>query len=290
VAVLFVVFLAALLAAAAAVADVGSWYRADRALQSSVDAAALAAAQALPRDVGEAQALAEEYAAKNGGGLESVSVSSVRVANDTVRVQGAAPAAGHFSRVFGIDSITVRATATARAFTIGEARWVSPFGVDEQHPMLQCQPEPCFGQPATLELDRVGPGAFRLLNIDGSHGGTSPVIVGDWIRNGYGGYMPLGWYYSDPGARFNSIQIRSALEARVGEEALFPVYRATRGQGANFEYEVVAWVGFRMTSFTIQGSQNSRLNGYFTSIVGEGIASESAEGTPYGAHTISLVG
>jgi hypothetical protein len=285
-----VLFLTALLAAAAAVIDVGSWYRADRALQSTVDAAALAAAQALPRDVAEAHALAEEYAAKNGGGLESVSISSNTIANDTVEVQGAAPAPGHFSRVFGIDSVTVRATAVARAFTMGEARWASPFGVDEQHPMLQCQPSPCFGQATTLELEKVGPGAFRLLNIDGSYGGTSPVIVGDWIRHGYEGYMPLGWYYSDPGTRFNAIQIRSALEARVGQEALFPVYRATRGQGANFEYEVVAWVGFRMTSFTIQGAQNSRLHGHFTSIIWEGIGSEAAEETPYGAHTISLVG
>ncbi|MGH3058317.1 MAG: pilus assembly protein TadG-related protein, partial [Gaiellaceae bacterium] len=48
--VLFLVFLVVLLGMAAAVIDVGSWYRADRALQSTVDAAALAAAQELPYD------------------------------------------------------------------------------------------------------------------------------------------------------------------------------------------------------------------------------------------------
>ena len=47
--VLSVVFLAALLGAAAMVVDVGSWYREQRDTQSEADAAALASAQALAR-------------------------------------------------------------------------------------------------------------------------------------------------------------------------------------------------------------------------------------------------
>jgi Flp pilus assembly protein TadG len=43
--VLLLTFLVVLLGIAAAAIDVGSWYRADRALQSSVDAVALAAAR-----------------------------------------------------------------------------------------------------------------------------------------------------------------------------------------------------------------------------------------------------
>ena len=46
--VITILFLAVLLAMAAAVLDIGSWYRADRSLQATVDAAALAGAQALP--------------------------------------------------------------------------------------------------------------------------------------------------------------------------------------------------------------------------------------------------
>ena len=46
--VLTVVFLVVLLGMAALVLDVGSWYRAKRAAQSTADAAALAGAQALP--------------------------------------------------------------------------------------------------------------------------------------------------------------------------------------------------------------------------------------------------
>lgn len=86
--VLLLTFLVVLLGIAAAAIDVGSWYRADRALQSSVDAAALAAAQALPDDPGGATALAAEYGGKNGGGLDTVTVTTAVVGNDTVVVTG----------------------------------------------------------------------------------------------------------------------------------------------------------------------------------------------------------
>jgi hypothetical protein len=246
--ILLLAFLVVLLGVAAAAIDVGSWYRADRALQSSVDAAALAAAQALPDDPGGANALAAEYAAKNGGGLESVSVSSAVVDDDTVVVTGKRTAPGFFSKVLGVDSVEVHARAAARAGTLEEARWAAPFGVDEQHPMLQCEPTPCFEQQTALDLDKIGPGAFRIINIDGSHGGTGPPILADWIVRG-----------------------------------------DTRGSGAGFEYEIVGWAGHVITSYEIQGSKNNKLNGYFKSVVWEGIGSQSSGGPSFGARAVSLV-
>ena len=56
VAVLSVVFLTVLLGMSALVLDVGTWFRADRAAQATADAAALAAAQALPDDPSKAPA------------------------------------------------------------------------------------------------------------------------------------------------------------------------------------------------------------------------------------------
>jgi len=287
--VLLLAFLVVLLGVAAAAIDVGSWYRADRALQSSVDAAALAAAQALPDDPGGANALAAEYAGKNGGGLESVSVSTAVVDDDTVVVTGKRSAPGFFSKVLGVDSVDVHARAAARAGTLEEARWAAPFGVDELHPMLQCEPTPCFEQQTALDLDKIGPGAFRIINIDGSHGGTGPSILGDWILRGYEGYMPLGWYYSDPGAKFNSSHVKNALDARLGSEMLFPIYRDTRGNGAGFEYEIVGWAGYVITSYEVQGSKNNKLNGYFKSVVWEGIGSQSSGAPSFGARAVSLV-
>ena len=110
---------------------------------------------------------------------------------------------------------------------------------------------------------RSGPGAFRLINIDGSHGGTGGRTLEDWILHGYDGYMPLDWYFSDPGAKFNSSQFKGALDVRIGDELLFPVYDRRTGSGPNFEYDVIGWVGFVITSYRSSGSK-ARLNGYFT--------------------------
>jgi Flp pilus assembly protein TadG len=287
--VLVVVFMVVLLAASAAVLDVGSWYRADRDLQATVDAATLAGAQALPDDGGEATALANEYAGKNGGGVDSIDISATTIANETIEVVGSRPAPGFFSKIIGIDSVTVNATAKARAGVLSNARWAAPITVDEQHPYIQQQR---WGEETTLSLDTVGPGAYHLLNVDGSHGGTNPGTLGDWIRNGYDGYMPLDWYYSDPGAKYNTNpNFKSALEEAAAEqrELLFPVYRSVQAQGAGFEYEIVGWVGFVITDFKIQGSKNNTISGYFTQVVWEGIASEDGSAPDFGARSVSLI-
>jgi secretion/DNA translocation related TadE-like protein len=114
--VLTAVFLVVLMAMCALVLDVGSWYRADRATQSTADAAATAGAQALPYNVSNASPLAVQYADKNGGGLSpsDVTISNGLGPNDTIKVTIHKPVNGIFSRLFGISSITVGSTASAR--------------------------------------------------------------------------------------------------------------------------------------------------------------------------------
>jgi len=73
--VLMVIFLISLLGMTALVLDVGSWYRAKRQLQSTADAAALAGAQALPDNPGNAPGLANQYAADNASDLATNDVS-----------------------------------------------------------------------------------------------------------------------------------------------------------------------------------------------------------------------
>lgn len=286
--VMLVVCLVVLLGMAALVLDVGSWFQAQRQTQSAADAAALAAAQALPGNVAAANAFAGQYLAKNGGGTAKVTVSTKDLPNDTVSVALTRQTPGFFARVLGVDAVDVNAKATARTGPAGTVRHGAPFGVDVAHPMLQCTPEPCFGRETELELDKVGPGAFRLLNIDGSRGGTGPPTLAEWIARGFAGDMPRGWYFSDPGAKFNSSHVRNALNARLGDELLFPVYRSTRGGGANFEYEVIGWVGFRLTDYDIQGSKLSELEGSFTRVIWGGI--QGGPGTSnFGANVIHLV-
>jgi hypothetical protein len=286
-----VLFLGVMLALGAAVLDVGAWYRADRKLQATADASALAGAQGLPDSQSEAVSLALSYSDKNDGGVASNGISFETSVNpgDTIKVHAQKPMPGFFSKVFGIASVNVGADAKARTGVMNSAKWAGPVAVDEQHEKLQCRPRPCFNEPTTLDFDKVGPGAFRLINIDGSHGGTGPSDIGDWLRTGLDAYMPLGWYYSDPGIKPNSSHVSSALDFRDEDELLFPVYRQTRAQGAGFEYEVIGWVGFHVTDYQIQGSKNSRIYGWFTTIIWEGIQSEKGGEPDFGARAVTLL-
>jgi Flp pilus assembly protein TadG len=293
--VLTLVFLTVLLGMAALVLDVGSWYRADRGAQATADAAALAGAQALPSDTSGAGTLAVQYAGKNGGGLSQagISVSSGLMANDSITVHLERPANGVFTKLFGIRTITVGAKATARAGLMAQARYVAPIVVRVTHPKLKGTTScPCFGTGnlTTLPLGKTGaPGAFDLLNLDQSHGGTGPSDLAAWILKGYDGYLPVGGYFSDPGAKWNSSQIQNALQSRLGTELLFPVYDTLTGSGANATYHVIGWVGFHLTGFDARGSSGS-ITGYFTEVVWSGIQSISPSGQPnLGARTVSLI-
>jgi Flp pilus assembly protein TadG len=291
--VLTLVFLVVLLGMAALVLDVGSWYRADRATQSAADAAALAGAQALPSSPATAGALASQYSTKNGGGTSGVTVSSGLMANDTIKVSLSRQATGVFTTLFGVRNVTVGSKATARAGLMSEAKYVAPIGVNLAHPKLKGTPGcPCFGTGnlTTLPLGKTGvPGGFDVINVDSSRGGTGPSTLSDWILKGLDAYMPLGEYYSDAGAKWNSSQIGNALDKRIGTELLFPVYDIVVGNGANAQYHVVGWVGFHLTAHEEHGSDGS-LTGWFTEVVWTGIQATTSSGKPnLGARTIQLI-
>ena len=291
--VLTLVFLTVLAGSAALVLDVGSWYRADRKLQANADAAALAGAQALPASPAEAKAAALAYADTNDGGVttDGVSFRTKIVPNDTIVVDAERSAPGFFAKLFGRNSVQVKAHAAARTGTMSRAKWAAPVAVDYRHPMLQCG-QRCWnsGNPTTLDFDKVGPGAFRLINIDSSHGGTGSGDIGEWIENGLNAWMDKDrWYYADPGIKPNSSHISNALDIRDETELLFPVYNAVRAQGAGFEYYVIGWTVFHVTGYEIQGVKNARLYGWFQDMIWEGIQSETAGGTSFGARAVQLV-
>jgi hypothetical protein len=122
--VIFVVFIVVLLGFCALVLDVGHAYLAQRRLQSSTDAAALAGAQALPSP-GNALTLANQYG--NGGANTPEGVDNVQM-NVTTKCLASAPGctpanaivvqetgsvATIFGKLFGIDTLNVHASATA---------------------------------------------------------------------------------------------------------------------------------------------------------------------------------
>jgi len=295
--VITVVFLVVLLGMAALVLDIGSWYRADRATQSTADAAALAGAQALPYDTTNARALAQQYSNKNGGGVTGGDVtitSSPYSANDTIKVQVHRTASGVFTTLFGVNQVGVGSKATARASLMQSAQYVAPIGVNLKHPDLKGTTAcPCFGpgNVTTLPLGKNGaPGSFDLINIDGSKGGTGGQILADWILHGYSGYLPIGSYLSDTGAKWNDSLVQNALEQRMHTTLLFPVYDTLSGSGANAVYHVVGWVGFYLMGHDAHGSTGS-LTGYFTQVTWDGIESTATDGSnpDLGARTVKLI-
>ncbi len=297
--VVTVVFLASLIGAVALTVDVGSWFREHRQAQSTADAAALAGAQSLPQDPAQAYSLAQTYGDKNGANIEAVGGITFQSAwgpNDTVTVKVRRTAPGFFSKLFGIDSATVHATAAARAGLPNEARWAAPIVVNKLHPYLTgagCgQNSPCFKQETVLPLGKTGaPGAFALANLDNNVSGTiGASTLADWIVRGFDGYLPLGDYLSDPGAKWDNSTIQGALQKRFGTELLFPVYDTLLGTGSNAEYHVIGWVGFHVESVNASGTSGS-ITGYFTRVIWDGIQSNKNPNQPdFGVRTIGLVG
>jgi Putative Flp pilus-assembly TadE/G-like len=295
--VLIAVFLTVFVAMLAAVLDVGSWFRADRALQSTVDAAALAGAQGLPDDPGHAHGLAISYANKNGGGVggTDVEISTTYIPNDTIKVVGTKNAPGVFTKLFKIDSVDVRAGAKARAGTLGAAKYVAPIVVNWKHPKLACTPPPCTGQPTELEYEHLkngvtpsgGAGSFGFINLSGDSGVGSSTL-GDWIQDGYQEEMPLGTYNTSTGNPFSSSNVKNTLSDRIGSEILFPVYKTLSGTGSNAEYEIIGWVGFHLTGIDVAGNKE-KLYGWFTKVIWQGLPSTNPNQQAFGAYAVELI-
>jgi Flp pilus assembly protein TadG len=293
--VLMAVVLTVLLGAAGLVLDVGSWYRADRATQATADAAALAGAQKLIDGTPDARALAEEYADKNGGGDITISFGHKVIDNDLITVTVARTEPAFFTKLFGIDTVRVNSKATARAGVPSRARYVAPITVNEQHPMLQCD---CFDDPTQVTLINLhssgggdAAGAFGLLNLDSQQdgGNIGSDTLANWIRDGYQDDLPLGTYDSAPSANFNSGNIKDALDERIGTELLFPVYREPIvGSGSGATYNIIGWVGFVPTSYSLGGSSGT-IRGYFTQVIWQGLADDTGSVPDFGVRVIQLV-
>lgn len=297
--VLTVLFMTALVGMAALVIDLGSWFRAQRELQATADAAALAGAQELPTSTGNANSFAVAYANDNTDGLEAINVtfSTKLETDDTIKVHVTKPAPGFFSKVFGVNSVDLGASATARTGGMQAAKYVAPIVVKDTHPNLNTCGGPCLGPgyETTIPLGDTGaPGAFSLLNLIQDENGTAGASeLAAWIKNGYDEYLPIGGYHSAPGVKFSSNGIQEALAERMNSEnpvMLFPIYDTLTGEGANAEYHIIGWAAFHILGFESHGNEGS-ISGYFTETIWEGLQTTTAGGggPSFGARTVQLV-
>jgi hypothetical protein len=98
----------------------------------------------------------------------------------------------------------------------------------------------------------------------------------------------LGEYTSVPSAKFNDSHVKGALDFRMNDVLLFPIYKTITGSGSTAVYDVVGWVAFKVTGFHASGS-TGKVFGSFTKVIWEGISSESGGGLNYGVRAIQLV-
>jgi hypothetical protein len=256
----------------------------------------------LPDDATGARNLALSYANQNGGDVAAsdISVSSTYGANDTITVAAQRTDPGIFSSVLGTGIVNANLTASARALTglPQSVLHVAPMVVHCNHPLIRnCNNNgnmPIFGVPTTLNYDPMGaPGAFGMLNLSKGGGTPGSSEEADWILNGYSAYLDVNKdYRSDPGAKFSSNEVQSALDSRISSDPvlLFPVFETLNGQGQNAEYYIIGWIGFHLTAYVMQGN-NAVLTGYFTTYIAQGVlASGSALGsTNFGVKSIQLI-
>jgi Flp pilus assembly protein TadG len=287
-------------AMAALVLDVGHWFRDKRRLQGTADAAALAGAQQLPESPSGAKSLAQTYANKNGGDVAgaNIVVSSTYGANDTIAVKGQRSDPGIFSRVLGFTSATISAKAKVRVGNPISVMHVAPMVVRCNHPLIQnCNNNgnlPQYNVSTTLDYDPMGaPGAFGMLNLNKGGGTPGSSEEADWILKGYDAWLDVNKdYNSDPGAKFSSNQVQSALDDRMRNDPvlLFPVYERLTGTGQNAKYFIIGWVGFHLTSYVVHGN-NATLTGYFTTYIARGILASGGPGnaTNFGVKSIQLI-
>jgi hypothetical protein len=101
--------------------------------------------------------------------------------------------------------------------------------------------------------------------------------------------MPLGIYRSVPSANFNSSHMDAALDARMGTEVLFPIYREPiLGGGSNARFDIIGWVGFLITGYNNHGA-NGRIDGEFTRVIWDGILTNSGGSADFGVRSVSLI-
>jgi Putative Flp pilus-assembly TadE/G-like len=274
---------------AALVVDGGSWYQADRRLQTAADAAALAGAQHLPTEQTQARTVALDYAQKNYAGIPEPAVDFPDVG--TINVSATAQAPGIFARIFDIDEVTVRAEAQARVFAPAELKDVAPIAVHSSLACIVTEPT-CFGQPKTLTLTEdfefdPTKSKFGLLDLD-RDGSAGAGDMKDWLENGYSDFLPIDEDYPPANGEKNGIKQQLEDAADAQRVLLFPVYDTAN---ASTGYHIIGWAAFVIDDVVKWTGKLHELTGHFVTF----IATDLAAGNPitdldkdFGVHVITL--
>jgi Flp pilus assembly protein TadG len=291
-AIVFVAFiLTALVGMAALVIDVGSWYQADRRLQTAADAAALAGVQELPLDPSDAKTIAEQYAQTNYAGIPTPTVTFPDPY--TIDVVAEADTPGIFAPVVdsAFDVVTVHAEAQATVQAPLEMKDVAPIAVYKDMACIVSDPS-CFGQPVTLTFDEDAEfdptkSKFGLLDLD-RDGTIGAGDMKDWLENGYPDSLPVDTDY--PPANGEKNGIKQELEDAADDERvlLFPVYDSA---SASTGYHVIGWAAFVIDEVVKWTGHEHEMTGHFVTFIATDLAGGGTNPDPdldFGVHVITL--
>jgi Flp pilus assembly protein TadG len=288
------VIMVALVGMAALVIDVGSWFHAQRKLQTAADAAALAGVQELPFSQTNARTVALQYAQNNYGGIPAPAVTFPD--SGTIDVTATADTPGIFAPVlnsaFGI--VTVHAAAQARVLAPSQLKSVAPIAVRRDVACVISNPS-CFGPlaPKTLDFDDGASTSskYGLLNLKRSGTASTAEMVSWTSPTGYPGFLPVNVNYPDANGSKNGIKNELDNAVSSGRVLLFPVFDTASAAG----FHVIGWAAFVITQVVSwngsDGPGRHRLRGYFTTF----IATDLAAGNPitdpnndFGVHVVTL--
>ena len=228
-------------------------------------------------------------------------ISTTASPNDTITVKARRTDGGVFSGVLGITSANIDAEAAARTDVPASVRYVAPMVVSCDHDFIKnCNNNGRFPDLYTetdLNFSKMGaPGAFGMLNLDKNNGTPGTSDEAEWIRHGNSGTFDVNKEYrSDPGAKFSSSDIQSALDLRIsnGIPLLFPVFEKDKslldGGGQVTDYYIIGWIAFHIESYEVHGN-DAVLHGYFTDYIASGILTSTGPGSPnFGVKSIQLI-
>lgn len=290
--------LTVLVGMAALVIDGGSWWRSQRHLQTSADAAALAGAQNLP-DQPSARATAIDYAKRNYSGVADPAVTFPSAGVIDVRATTTAP--GVFAKAVkaAFSSVTVKAHAQAQVSVPLFMKDVAPVALKSTAACAVTDPT-CYGKTITLSFDesQVASSQIGLINLD-CHSATTSVCgsgslggstLGDWIENGYSSALPANqWYGIKTGETVGPVNHGFDSRAGTGQPLFFPVWDQFSSAGP--AYHVVGWAAFVIDAGGVDwGSHTRQLTGHFVTFTATDLASGGTIGgaTDFGVHVITL--
>ncbi|WP_425059624.1 hypothetical protein SCACP_02160 [Sporomusa carbonis] len=288
IATLSIFALTALMGFSALVIDVGVLYLNRVELVNLSDAAVLAGVRDLPGDIIAAQASAEAYARDNGKPNDRIKIDIID--NRYIIIDAVRSVDLFFARVFGYNTVDVRAQAAAAIKPVSGIAKIVPWGIEWKsfqygvsYRLKEGGGSGYSGNYGALALGGTGAKVYEKNIMDGYNG---IIRTGDWITTEPGnmsGKTQNGVAYriaQDPNATFSTVKEGSPRIVVV------PVVESLEVHGRS-DVKVVGFAGFFLEGCGGSGNKNYVEGRFMQMVVPNAEVSESA--SSYGLYSSSLI-